>query len=81
MARNFVDVYENIINLLPKKLAKKLEQESPYWAPEALWDGLSLWVNKNVRVDSTDKTSIKIYSELCNVSEEKMEASFKSIGK
>lgn len=78
--RNPVEVCQQIEEALPEKLAEKLRWEVAFWAPEIYWHNLSVFVNENVKPDSTSEQSIKIYALLCDKTEEEMKQEFISRG-
>lgn len=78
MARNFMQVFEEIKNAAPKNLASALEDKVNFWAPEMCWEMLSEYVNRYLPASSKDATSIAVYALLCNCSEEEMKARFEA---
>lgn len=80
MARDFMTVYNKIMEVAPENLAKKLESNSGFWAPEMAWYNLSQYVNKYVTPSSKDEQAIKVYAVLCDCSEEEMKKRFENDG-
>jgi len=80
MARYFSDVYKKILEVAPQRLATKLKENAPYWAPENLFYMLSMYVNKYLAPSSKDPKAIQVYAILCNCSEAEMKARFKADG-
>ena len=80
MARNFTDVVAQIKKVGPKELVDALEQNVCFWAPEAVWEMLTVYVDKYVIPSSKDEKTIKIYAILCDCSETEMKARFEEAG-
>ena len=77
MARNFYRVLKDIKNVAPKELVNALNKSVEFWAPEIVWYKLSEYVNRYVKLSSTDETSVAVYSILCNCSKDEMIMRFK----
>ena len=78
--RDFFEVYENIKKAAGADFSVRLDNASGFWAPETLWFKLFQFVNKYMKKDSKDPTSIKVYAILCNTSEEEMKEKFEKDG-
>lgn len=79
--RNFESVVEMLYEFLPETCAEKLKGEINYWAPEYLWECLASFINRNIKKDSSDFSSVRIYAILCDCTEEKIKRSFARNGK
>ena len=77
--RDFFKVLDNITEAVPE-LKEDLEYRVGFWAPEILWYNLSAYVNERVIPDSSNPKAIKVYSILCNCSEEEMKKRFEENG-
>ena len=77
-----------IIQIMGKKhiravaltLKEDLEYRSEFWAPEILWYNLSVYVNEHITPDSSSSKAVKVYSILCDCSEEEMRNRFMANG-
>ncbi len=79
--RDFSYVFYKICELLPKKEAISICEESIYWAPEALWENLATYVNNNVVPNSEDVIAIRIYAILCGKTDRYMRKKIQKSGK
>ncbi len=79
--RSFDFVFSQIYNLLPDEKKNKLRVERNYWSPESLFSNLATFVNYNVIQDSANPKSVKIYSILCNKSEDEIKQMFMKMPK
>ena len=77
--RSFSEVYRQIMEVAPRDLAEKLEDNIGFWAPEVAWDKLEEYVSDNVFPTVNDPLSIKIYAILYGISEEDMKARIQPI--
>lgn len=80
MARDFIKVYKKIIKVAPVELAEVLKDKIQFWAPEVVWQNLSMYVNKYVQPDSTNKTAVAVYAALCGCTKREMRKRFISDG-
>ena len=46
---DFLATYHAVCSVLPRELAEKLRQESPYWAPEVRWYNLTHFINTRMK--------------------------------
>lgn len=74
--RNPVLVTLQIEEELPEELAEQLRWKADFWAPEIFWSNLSAFINENVKPDSKNEQSVRIYALLCDKSEEEMRKEF-----
>lgn len=79
--RNFESVVEMLCEFLPEHSIEKLKNEINYWAPEELWECLASFINRNVKKDSNDFASVRIYAILCDCTEVRIRRSFARYGK
>ena len=79
MERDFGKVMYDIIEAAPE-LKEDLENRSEFWAPEILWYNLSAYVNEHITPDSSSSKAVKVYSILCDCSEEEMKRRFEEKG-
>ena len=77
--REFGQVLHDIAEAAPE-LKEDLEGRANFWAPEILWYNLTVYVNKHVTPSSSSPTAIKVYSILCDCSEEEMKRRFEENG-
>ena len=77
---DFMTTYHAVCSVLPRELAEKLRQESPYWAPEVRWYNLTHFINTRMKQDSNDPQSVKVYAALMGLSERRMKKEMKKLG-
>lgn len=78
--RKFTDVLNAILEVAPKELEDALRKNVGFWAPEIVWDNLTVYVNRYVDPSSKDETAIAVYARLCDCSEAEMKARFEADG-
>ena len=71
MERDFGEVLDRITEVAPE-LKEDLEYRIGFWAPEILWYNLSVYINQHIQPVSTNAKSVKVYSILCDCTEEEM---------
>ena len=79
MERDFGKVLNDIVEAAPE-LKEDLKYRYMFWAPEILWYNLSVYVNEHITPDSSNSKAVKVYSILCDCSEEEMKRRFEEKG-